>query len=257
MNASLRSGRWRGVTYRLAAMVLSLLPLSAISDEQVTFCYVDWPPYTETLDGEVHGISASIIRRAAENIGRQISFVKREWDDCLERVKTGEFDAILDAAKRDAYLQGPTSINSYIDTFWVTNDSNINRYDQLKGGRVALVKGYNYDERLLEHLRNLEMKVVRGVDDLGIVRGLAAGQFDAAVADLAGTFYLVRKENLDIHPILPPFSEDRLFHSFYSGRPELQREFDRAFAQLLEQGFVDEVYEQYIGITFSSFNDRD
>ena len=234
-----------------------LLPPMAFADDAVTFCYVDWPPYTETRDGGLQGITVEIVRQAASEIGREISFVKREWDDCLERVKAGEFDAILDAAKRDAYLQGPTSFNSYIDTFWVTNASKINRYDQLKGGRIALVKGYNYDERLLAHLRDLDAEVVRGIDDSTIVRDLDAGRLDASVADLASTFYIAHEENLNILPILPPFTEDRLYTSFHTGRPEIQREFDRAFTRLIESGFVDEVYEKYIGITFSSFNDRD
>lgn len=256
MNRTSVQGCPPGLPRGLVFLLMLLLPLPAVADGPVTFCYADWPPYTQTKDGTVRGITAEIIRQAASALGREIRFVEREWDDCLERVKSGEFDAILDAARRDAYLQGPTSFNSYIDTFWVTNASQINRYDQLRGGRIALVKGYNYDERLHAHLRDLDAEVVRGIDDPTIIRDLATGKLDASVADLASTFYVARKENLNIVPILPPFSEDRLYTSFYAGRPEVQREFDRAIAQLLENGFVDEVYKKYIGISFSSFNDR-
>ena len=240
----------------LGGLSMLLLPLTAAAEDPVTFCYADWPPYTEAKDGRLQGITVEIVSQAASDLGREIRFVKREWNDCLERVESGEFDAILDAARRDAYLQGPTSFNSYIDTFWVANASKIDRYDQLRGGKIALVKGYNYDPRLHAHLHDLDAEVVRGIDDPTIVRDLAAGKLDASVADLASTFYFAQAENLDIHPILPPFTEDRLFTSFHAGRPEIQRDFDRAFAQLLENGFVDEVYRKYIGITFSSFNDR-
>lgn len=226
------------------------------ADKAVVFCHVDWPPYTETINGEAQGITISIIREAAKLLGREISFVKREWNECLEQVKQGGFDAILDAAKRETYLQGPASFNSYIDAFWVRNESGINSYDQLAGAKIALVKGYAYDDRLMAQLEDLGVEVIRGIDDPTIVRELAMGKVDAAVGDLASTFHFASGENLQIHPILPPFTEDQLYTSFYAGRPRVQREFDRAFARLLEQGFVDEVYQKYIGVTYSSFSSR-
>lgn len=253
MNKQLRLLGFHG----LLMLSLLLQSATALSDDRTRFCYVDWAPYTETRDGVAQGITISIIREAARVLGREIEFVKRSWKECLEKVKEGEFDAILDAAEREAYLQGPTSFNSYIDTFWVTNESNISRYEQLRGNKISLVEGYHYDDRLMTQLKDLGADVVRGADDGTIVRDLMRGRHDAAVVDLASTFYLAQQENLKIHPILPPFSEDMLYASFYAGRPELQREFDRSFARLLESGFVDEVYQQFIGTSFSSFSNRE
>lgn len=243
----------RGLPAYLLALVLLISPVSVLADDRVTFCLVDWLPYTEMTDGVADGITVRIIRRAAQIIGREIRFVLREWNECLEKVKQGEFDVVLDAAKRDAYLQGPTSFNSYVDTFWVSNKSKIIRYDQLSGGKVALVEGYVYDDRLHAHLKDLNAEVVHGKDDQTILQDLALGRLDAAVADLASTFAYTRQHNLQIHPILPPFTADRLYASFNRDKVDLQREFDRAFATLIEQGYVDEVYKEFIGTPFSSF----
>jgi ABC-type amino acid transport substrate-binding protein len=253
MKSSIQPARSRSLLGYLLFLALLISSMPALSDHRVTFCYVDWPPYTEMTDGVADGITIRIIRRAAQIIDREIRFVKREWNECLEKVRQGEFDVILDAAKRDAYLQGPTSFNSYVDTFWVSNKSNINRYDQLIEGKIALVEGYNYDDRLLSHLKDLKAEVVRGKDDPSILQDLAQGRLDAAVADLAGTFAYKRQKNLQIHPILPPFTVDRLYASFNRDKVDLQRDFDQAFATLIEQGYVDEVYEEFIGTTFSSF----
>jgi ABC-type amino acid transport substrate-binding protein len=238
----------------LLVLVLLISPMSALADEPVTFCLVDWQPYTVMTNGEADGITVRIIRKAAELINREISFVQHQWDECLEKVKQGELDVILDASNRPAYLQGPTSFSSYVDTFWVNNKSKISSYDRLSGARVALVKGYNYDDRLHAHLKDLNAEVVRGKDDTTILFDLDQGRVDAAVADLASTFLLTQKNNLQIHPILPPFTADRLYASFNREKVELQRDFDQAFATLIEQGYVDEVYQEFIGTTFSSFN---
>lgn len=237
----------------LLILVLLISPMPILADEPVTFCLVDWQPYSVMTDGKADGITVRIIRKAAEMIDREISFVKHGWDECLEKVKQGALDVILDASNRPEYLQGPTSFSSYVDTFWVSNKSKISSYDRLSGARVALVKGYNYDDRLHAHLKDLDAEVVRGKDDPTILFDLDQGRVDAAVADLASTFLFTQKNNLQIQPILPPFTADRLYASFNREKVELQREFDQAFASLMEQGYVDEVYTEFIGTTFSSF----
>lgn len=245
-----------GRNLRACCLALILVGVSpgAMSADGVIFCFNDWPPYTEMRDRGPGGITVEIVQHAAEILGHQARFVERPWDECLERVKSGEYDAVLDAAKRDVYLQGPTSFNSYTDTFWVRNDSKISRYDELGGGRIGLVKGYKYADSLMKHVEDLGMEIARGEDDPSNINMLAAGELDAVIADLASTFVLTNKNNLQVHPILPPFSVDLLYPSFNRERVELQREFDRVFARLIEQGYVDQVYKAHIGTTFSSFN---
>lgn len=253
MELSVGEDRGRGLRASLLTILLLLAAPAAMPSSAVTFCFNDWPPYTLMSDDGPEGITVQIVQRAAELLGIEAEFVERPWDECLQTVKDGEIDAILDAAGREAYLQGPTSFNSYTDTFWVRNDSNVNSYDQLNGGKVALVKSYKYADSLMAHIDSLGLEVVRGADDPSNIRDLVSGRVDAVVADLASTFVYTNENKLQVHPILPPFSVDRLYASFNRERLTLQQEFDRAFAQLLDQGFVDEVYKAHIGTTYSSF----
>lgn len=252
MRPSIQPARHAGLCGCLLSLALTVSPLAA--DDAVSFCFNDWPPYATMSDEGPGGVTVKIVERAAGLVGREARFVEREWSECLRLVEDGELDAILDAAKRVAYLQGPTSFNSYTDTFWVSNRGKINRYDQLQGGKIALVEGYNYADSLLAQLESLQARIVRGADDPSNIRALADGEFDAAVADLASTFAFTREHDLPVHPILPPFSVDLLYVSFNREKVELQREFDRAFARLIEQGVVDEIYVEHIGTPYSSFS---
>lgn len=45
-----------------------------------------------------------------------------------------------------------------------------------------------------------------------------------------------------------------LYPSLNLIRVEIQREFDRAFARLLERGDVDDICAEYIGAPYSSFS---
>ena len=238
----------------LPAFFLLTAGAGAVANDRLTFCFNDWPPYTQMTNDGATGITVEIIKQAAKLLDRQIQFVERKWDECLAKVEAGEYDAVLDAAKRDAYLQGPTSFNLYADTFWVSNKRDISRYDQLTGGKVALVKGYNYSDRLFKLFEDLKMTVVRGQDDPSNISELAAGRVDAVVADLASTFVLTRENDVKVHPILPPYSFDRLYASFNKNRAGVHREFDQVLARLLESGFVDQVYMDSIGTSYSSFS---
>ena len=238
----------------LLAFLLLTVCKTAVASGRVTFCFNDWPPYTQMTNEGATGITVEIIKQAAKLLDRQIQFVEREWDVCLKKVEAGDYDVVLDAAKRDAYLQGPTSFNLYADTFWVSNRRDISRYDQLTGGKIGLVKGYNYSDSLLKLFDKLKLKVVRGKDDPSNIRELANGQLDAVIADLASTFDFTRKNDLEVHPILPPYSFDRLYPAFNKNKAGLQREFDEVLARLLENGFVDQVYMDIIGTSYSSFS---
>ena len=253
MRPSIQRVRQCGIRCRLLFFLLTVSPL-AFADDAVSFCFNDWPPYSTMTDEGARGVTVEIVRRAAEFVGREARFVEREWNECLKLVEDGELDAVLDAAQRDAYLQGPTSFNSYTDTFWVGNRGNINRYDQLKGGKIALVEGYNYADSLLAQIESLQARVVRGANDPSNIRDLADGKIDAAVADLASTFAFTREHNLPVHPILPPFSVDLLYVSFNRQKSGLQREFDGAFARLIGEGVVDRIYVEHIGTPYSSFS---
>ncbi|MDH3220089.1 MAG: transporter substrate-binding domain-containing protein [Gammaproteobacteria bacterium] len=242
-----------GLDYWLIPIVLLLSSAPIYADDIISFCFNDWPPYAIVSDANPSGISIEIIAEAGRRLGRPVLFVELAWNECLEQVREGEIDAVIDAARRDEYLQGPTSFSVFTDTFWVKNESDISRYGDLQGGKIGLVDGYSYDDTLLAQIEGLNLRVSYAKDDPANILSLARGQVDVIIADLASTFLFVRQQNLSLHPILPPFSVNTLYVSFNAKRVELQPEFDRVFRVLIEEGFVDDIYQRYIGVSYSSF----
>ena len=243
----------------VVAMLLMLVSLGALSASgaPVSFCFNDWPPLTMKTAAGPKGISITIIKEAAKRLGKEVTFQELPWNRCLQQVKDGEIDAVIGAAKRAEFIQGPTSFSLFSDTFWVRDDSNINSYADIQGGRIGLVYGYNYGDQPLAHIAALGLKHEYGVDDPTNIRKLAFGRVETIIADLASTLHFVRQHGLKIHPILPPYSFDRLYESFHNGKRDIQSQFDHMFATLLEEGFVDAVYQQYLGINYSDLLDID
>lgn len=221
------------------------------SESWVTFCFNDWPPFVTNTNAGPEGISIAIIKESARRIGLQVRFEELPWNRCLQKVKDGEIDAVIDAAERTEFIQGPASFSLFSDTFWVREQGGAVNYSDISGGKVGLVDGYNYGSSLLDYLDVLNLQQEMAVDDPTNIRKLAFGRVNVIIADLASTLHFSRRHGLSIRPILPPFSYDRLYASFSQDKVEIQHQFDQIFTELLNDGFIDTVYQQHLGTSYS------
>lgn len=239
----------------VAGMVL-FLTLSAMGTARgdgLRFCFNEWPPYVATEDGKATGITIDVMREAGTRSGLTMSFHELPWNRCLEMVRQGVFDGVLDAAKRPEFLQGPASFSAYTNTFWVHHDSVLQRFDAdaLQGRSVGLVDGYTYPEALMELLEQANARIDYALDDESNLHKLAFGRIETIVADYASTMSLAQKRKLNVRPLAPTHSSDHLYPSFNSGRAAEQKLLNDAVEQLLRDGVVDRIYRNHLGVGFS------
>jgi len=227
---------------------ISFMPTRPIygAANTVDFCFNSWPPYAWVEDGEPVGISIDILREAARRAGLTATFGHLPWKRCLQLVQEGKFDAVVDAAERDEFTQGPSSYVVYTDTIWVREDDPLTAANPqaLRGRTLGIVDGYHYGNGLTEDPR---IVLEPAVNDEMNIRKLAFGRVDAIIADFTSTMAFALANQLRIRPLLPHISFDRLYPSFNKGRGKLQASINRAIAKMLEDGFVDRVYRKHIG----------
>lgn len=248
----------RMVASRIAAAVLCaafILPVGSRAQHDtptVRFCFNIWPPYAQRDGSGFDGISIDLLTEASRRAGLTAAFEELPWNRCLEMVRQGEIDAVVDAMDREEFLQGPSSYSVYSNTIWVRDDSDVTAlsFDALASRTVGLVHGYQYPEDLLRELTDAGMNNEYSVDDAANMRMLAAGRVDAIVADLVSTLSFARDHGLAIRPLVPDHSADRLYPSFNPDRTDLQKAVDAALAEMIDDGTVDQVYRDYLGIGF-------
>lgn len=236
-------------------LTLSLAIFSSFAarseDGVVAFCFNEWPPYAQMVDGKPGGISVEILREAAVRAGLRPAFVELPWNRCLQNVRDGLTDAVIDAATREEFLQGPSSFSVYTNTFWVRADDPVQVFDvtALRDHRIGLVDGYIYPEDLSAMLRPPAYQVEFSVDDSVNVRKLAFRRVDAIIGDYIATTLLARENGYSLRALQPPHSFDRLYPSFNKDRAGLQERIDAALAAMLEEGFVDRLYRSRFNIS--------
>jgi polar amino acid transport system substrate-binding protein len=237
-----------------AAFCVALLALASTAawaaQKEVRLCFNDWPPYVFAKGETATGISIDVLREAARRVDLKITFQELPWKRCLAMVREGKLDGVLDAMHRPEFLQGPASYSVYSNTFWVHDDSNLQKLDfgALRGKTIGLVSGYEYPDSLVEDLKRAEVVVDYAVDDATNIRKLAFNRIDAIVADFASTVLFVKENNLKLRALSPTHSADKLYPSFNGGRLDIQQLIDRALGQMIADGFVDQVYRDHLGV---------
>ena len=243
--------------YKLLVVVVAgwaalFSPGLSAAEAPVRFCFNNWAPYAVADNTGFHGISVAVLTQAAERAGLTATFEELPWNRCLEMVRQGWFDAVLDAADRSEFLQGPTSYSVYSNTIWVTTGVKQTdlAFDALHGKKIGLVDGYSYPDQLMEQLQAFELKIDYSVDDATNIRKLAFGRVDSIVGDFVSTLLFAREHGLEVHPLVPSHSFDRLYPSFNTAQASMQRKIDKSLAAMIADGSIDKIYRKHIGIGF-------
>ncbi len=243
------SGVWRwSLRACLCATALFIAsPASAV--EPINYCYNIWAPYAFQGERGLSGVSVDVMREATARAGYVAVFAELPWNRCLQAVRDGRQHAVLDAARRPGFLQGPSSYSAYSNTFWVRGDSPVDRPELsvMRGLRIGLVEGYDYPSDILQGIRTYELVVDYSVDDGTNLRKLMFDRIDVIVADRVSTMWALRGKESDLHAVDPDHSVDMLYPSFGAAFPERQRQVDRAIRLMLDDGSIEATYRAYLG----------
>ena len=234
----------------VAIAVLSAAPVHGRAEpERIRFCFSPWPPYTYTESGQAAGLSIRVLDEAARRAGLAVEYHERPWKRCLAEVRAGTFDAVIDAARRSDFVQGPTSYSVYTNTFWVREDAPIQAFSMpaLGGVTVGLVTGYTYPDELV---KATPYSIDYSVDDETNLRKLAVGRVDAVVADRVSAMHAADAAGLPLRPLRPTHSSDPLYPSFNEARGAVQRRMYAALAEMRADGYIHAVYAELLGVNF-------
>jgi len=234
------------------AVLFSSASLAEVTAPPVRFCFNNWVPYAVADDTGIHGITVAVLTEAARRADLAATFEELPWKRCLEMVRQGRLDAVVDAADRPEFLQGPASYSVYTNTIWVGAETRMESlaFEALSGKKMGLVDGYSYPDQLMVQLQASGLKIDYSVDDATNIRKLAFGRVDSIVGDFVGTLLFAREHGLNIHPLTPNHSFDRLYPSFNKTRADLQRAIDKSLAGMIADGSIDRIYRKHIGIGF-------
>mgnify|MGYP000273452979 CR=1 FL=1 len=150
-------------------------------------------------NGSFKGIAADYIALLEKKVGIHFDPVQlTDWLDVIKQVKTGEVDmvsAVMKTPDKDKYLNFTEPYLKFPYVI-ITRHDNSQQLDlnKLQGKSVAVVNKYAIHDFLKRD--HDELNLVPVADYVEGLRGVAFGDYDAFVANLASLSYFIEKEGI-------------------------------------------------------------
>ena len=228
--------RWR---FFWAGLLLSALIIQSVAwarDPIRSAAEIDYPPFCIVdVQGEPRGFSVELMRAALAAMGREVTFLTGSWADVRGWLEQGEVQALPLVGRtpeREAMYDFTFPYMSLHGAIVVRTDTTgIQDLKDLRGRRVAVMKGDNAEEFLLREDRGITIHTTTTFVEA--LRELSEGRHDAVVIQRLVALRLIREDELSnlrvVNKPIDGFRQDFCF---------AVKEGDRETLALLNEGLA-------------------
>ena len=160
----------------------------------------EWPPFDFFENSKAKGYSMDYLRVLAEIIGIQLEFIQDDnWDELIKQFENKQLDVITAYENTPEHQQQFTLLTkpylSIKESIIIRNDSEfIQNYKQLYGKKVAVIKGYDYEDEIKNN--HPEIKMVLVDTPVEGLKKVSYGEVDALLENSVVADYLMHKHQL-------------------------------------------------------------
>lgn len=165
-------------------------PRSVEADgEVIKVGYVQGESFITENNGEYSGYCVDYLEAIAEYTGWTYEYVKGSWDECLDRVESGEIDIVCMVqytdSRADRFLYSSIAMGTEYGLIYARDDMDLyyRDYKNLDGLSIAMMPNTVYDVRLddLEETQGIKLQRVYYDDVEQVMAALANEETDVAI----------------------------------------------------------------------------
>lgn len=181
-------------------------------------CEIDYPPFSIVdEDGRTTGFSVELLNAALAAMNREATYRTGPWDRVRGWLERGEIEVLPLVGRtpeREELFDFTVPYMTMHGAIVVRDDvQGINRLEDLRGRRVAVMKGDNTEEFLRREERGIEIHTTPTFTEA--LQGLSRGEYDAVVVLRLVGLLLIREAGLRnlriIDRPIPDFRQDFCF----------------------------------------------
>lgn len=219
-----------------------------------------WPPFNGEPKDAKAGYMIEVLREIYAPHGHKIDYQLMSWDDSLENVRKGEFNAVVGAAKDDApdFVFPREAFGTSSNTFFALNKTKweYKGISSLAKIKLGVIEDYSYSEELDNYIeankKNGKVAVSRGEDALALlINKLQSGTVDVVVEDASVMLFSVMKLGIppgQIKAVGFPRDSQDIYVAFAPGNPaskEYAQLFDEGIRKLRSSGKLQQILTRY------------
>ncbi len=197
---------------------------------------IDYPPFSiVTDDGQADGFSVELLRAALKAMERDVTFRTGTWPEVRALLENGEIQALPLVGRtpeRESLFDFTFPYMSLHGAIVVRTDTDdIHTLEDLRGRRVAVMKGDNAEEFLRREDRGINIFTTATFEQA--LQALHAGNYDAVVMQRLVALRLLQETGLSTLRVI-----DRPIEGFRQDFSFAVKDGDRATLALLNEGLA-------------------
>ncbi|AMC34185.1 substrate-binding periplasmic protein [Janthinobacterium sp. B9-8] len=232
-------------------ILLSLLFSSPSFAEKLKICGVYWPPFTYSQQGQLNkGISIEIYQEAFKRLKIDFTADELPWPRCINNVKTGSYDAVIDNAALNPFISGHFLTSMYQLAIFVRKNmtQEVFSWEEMKGKKVGMVRGYDYTEQI-KNFKGWQVDLAQ--DDETMLRKLKGQRYDYVLLDIFSAPLLADKVGVEIKMLRPLIGSTKLHLVFNKKKSETMKRFDKTIGEMIKDKTIDNIYRKYLPYSYS------
>lgn len=180
-----------------------------------------YPPFSlQGDDGKLTGFEVEFAQQLAKHLGVEASLKPTKWDGMLASLDSKRIDVVI-------------------------NQVTIKTAADLKGKKVGVGLGTNYEEWLRQNVQGVDVRTYD--DDPTKYQDLRVGRIDAILVDRLAALDLVKKTNDTLAVTGEAFSRQESGVALRKGNEDLLKAVNDAIAEMQKDGTLQALSEKWFG----------
>ncbi|GAA3550020.1 amino acid ABC transporter substrate-binding protein [Zobellella aerophila] len=214
-------------------------------------------PFTFVKQDELQGFEVDVWNEIGKRAGHDVEFVTANFSGLFGMLETGRIDTISNQititperlAKYD--FADPYVYDGAQIVVRQGNDS-IQGLDDLKGKKVAVNLGSNFEQLMRAHDVDNEINII--TYETNLEQDVVLGRIDAFVMDRVGSAQLIKESGLPLQLAGSPFDTLENAFPFVKGSEQqaLLAEVNAALAEMRADGTLANISEKWLGVDVTS-----
>ncbi|ART80511.1 amino acid ABC transporter substrate-binding protein [Oceanisphaera avium] len=244
------------VSGALALCTLLLSPATAADAVKVGMSG-GYYPFTFVKQDKLQGFEVDVWNEIAQRLNRDVEFVTSSFSGLFGMLETARIDTIanqitITPERLEKYNFSTPYVYDGAQIVVRKGNDSIQGLDDLKGKKVAVNLGSNFEQLIREH--DTEHKINIVTYETNLEQDVALGRTDAFVMDRVGSAQLIKEAGLPLQLAGKPFSTLENAFPFLKtpSQTKLRDEVNQALAEMREDGTLTDLAEQWLGTDISN-----
>lgn len=211
-----------------------------------------YPPFSyQGDDGKLTGFEVDFANELAKHLGVKVDLKPTKWDGMLASLDSKRIDVVInqvtisDQRKQKYDFSTPYTVSGIQALVKKGNEGVIKTAADLKGKKVGVGLGTNYEEWLRQNVQGVDIRTYD--DDPTKYQDLRVGRIDAILVDRLAALDLVKKTGNTLAVTGEAFSRQESGVALRKGNEDMLKAVDSAIADMQKDGSLKALSEKWFG----------